>query len=223
MYGGGRKPSTLAAGRAYCRPPLRSFPSAAMKKNLLPAYLLAAVLLLTSWASAAWAQTAPVTVSPAAFADTTPITLTFDATLGNAGLANYAGDVYIYTGVITNLSTSDTNWRYVVNNNFGSPVAAEKMTALGNHKYSISFTPRTYYPGLSSSGENGGASWPWCFGRRAARPRARARATPTSCCRCQPRLIRACRPGPSPMALPTSTTAPRPSSPSRRPTKTRWP
>jgi glycosidase len=124
-----------------------------MKKPQLWGYFLLALLLLVGWASAAQAQTSPVTVSPAYFTDTTPITLTYDATLGNAGLANYNGDVYIWTGVVTNLSADDNNWRYVVGNSFNSPIAAEKMTALGNHKYSITFTPRTYYPGLAATTE----------------------------------------------------------------------
>ncbi|RZK98682.1 MAG: 1,4-alpha-glucan-branching protein, partial [Hymenobacter sp.] len=124
-----------------------------MKKPQLLGRLLLAILLLAGLAPAAWAQS-PVTVSPAYFTDNTPITLTFDATLGNAGLASYTGDVYIYTGVITNLSTSPSDWKHVVNpNGFGTPTAAEKLTPLGNHKYSISFTPRTFYPGLASSGE----------------------------------------------------------------------
>jgi glycosidase len=124
-----------------------------MKKTQLWRYLVLA-LLLVGWAPAARAQASPVTVSPAYFTDTTPITLTYDATLGNAGLANYTGDVYIYTGVITNLSTSSSNWQHTVNpNGFGTPTAAEKMTAIGNHKYTISFTPRTFYPGLETSTE----------------------------------------------------------------------
>ena len=126
-----------------------------MKKPQLLGRLLLALLLLAGLAPAAWAQS-PVTVSPAYFTDTTPITLTFDATLGSGGLANYAGDVYIYTGVITNLSTTPSDWKHVVNtsaNGFSNPIAAEKMTSLGNHKYSISFTPRSYYPGLAASSE----------------------------------------------------------------------
>ncbi|TVT38540.1 T9SS type A sorting domain-containing protein [Hymenobacter setariae] len=112
-------------------------------------------VLLAGWVSAVHAQAvSPVSVSPAYFTDTTPITITYDATLGNAGLANYTGDVYIYTGVITNLSTSPSNWQHVVNpTGFGTPTAAEKMTDIGNHKYTISFTPRTFYPGLASSTE----------------------------------------------------------------------
>jgi glycosidase len=119
-----------------------------MKKPQLWSQWLLALLLLVG--AAARAQS-PVTVSPAFFTDTTPITLTFDATLGNAGLATYTGDVYIWTGVITNLSANDSNWRYVVGNNYNVPIAAEKMTSLGNHKYSISFTPRTFYPGFAAA------------------------------------------------------------------------
>ncbi|QKG51713.1 hypothetical protein [Hymenobacter sp. BRD67] len=123
-----------------------------MKKTQLYGRLLSALLLLLGWSSAAWAQ---VTVSPSYFTDSTPITLTFDATQGSAGLANYTGDVYIWTGVITDKSTNDTNWRFVVGNSYSTPIAAEKMTPVQGspHKYTISFTPRTYYPGFASSGE----------------------------------------------------------------------
>ena len=122
----------------------------------LPLRWLLALLALTNCAPAVWAQTSPVTVSPQFFTDTTPITLTFDATRGNGGLANYTGDVYIYTGVITNLSTSPSNWRYVVNQNangYNNPISAERMTRVGPNLYTISFTPRTYYPGLSAASE----------------------------------------------------------------------
>jgi len=119
-----------------------------MKKPQLWGQWLLAILLLMGLAPAARAQS-PVTVSPAFFTDTTPITLTYDATLGSGGLATYTGDVFIYTGVNTNLG----NWQHVVNPTFNAPTAAEKMTAIGNHKYTISFTPRTFYPGLATSSE----------------------------------------------------------------------
>ncbi|MGI4734970.1 MAG: alpha-amylase family glycosyl hydrolase [Janthinobacterium lividum] len=124
-----------------------------MNKPQLWGYWFVAMLWLVSWASAAQAQTSPVTVSPAYFTGATPITLTYDATLGNAGLANYTGDVYIWTGAITNLSTNDGDWRYPEGVSYSSPTANEKMTSLGNHKYSITFTPNTFYPGLGASGE----------------------------------------------------------------------
>ncbi|UOR03509.1 alpha-amylase family glycosyl hydrolase [Hymenobacter aerilatus] len=118
-------------------------------KTLRLLWLLLAVL---SGAPAAWAQV--VTATPTFFRATEQVTLTFDATKGNAGMANYTGDVYIYTGVITNLSTTPSDWKHVKNTNgFGTPIAAEKMTALGNHRYSITFVPEDYYPGLKGSGE----------------------------------------------------------------------
>src|SRR4030095_12833785 len=45
----------------------------------------------------------------------TTVAITVDVTKGNQGLLNYAPttDVYVHIGVITNLSTSSTDWRYV--------------------------------------------------------------------------------------------------------------
>lgn len=123
-----------------------------MKKPQLLGRWLLTMLVLAGWASVAQAQS-PVTVSPAYFTDSTPITLTYDATLGSGGLASYAGDVFIWTGLITDKSTSDTNWHFTAGTTWAAPAATEKMTPLGNHKYSITFTPRTYYPGFASSGE----------------------------------------------------------------------
>ncbi|TGE08854.1 T9SS type A sorting domain-containing protein [Hymenobacter fodinae] len=96
-----------------------------------------------------WAQV--VTTQPTFFRDTDAVTLIFDANQGNKALANYTGDVYIWTGVITNQSTSNSDWKHVKGSSFNSPSAEEKMTALGNNKYSITFTPRTYYPGLTNA------------------------------------------------------------------------
>jgi len=38
--------------------------------------------------------------------DNQPVTIYFDATQGNGGLANCSCNVYLHTGVITNLSTA---------------------------------------------------------------------------------------------------------------------
>src|SRR5687768_14984051 len=86
--------------------------------------------------------------------DNDNIVITMDATRGNLGLNNYANpnDIYVHTGVITNLSTGPSNWRYV--RNFGFPanqvfntqIPQLKATSLGNNKYSFSITDiRTYY------------------------------------------------------------------------------
>jgi hypothetical protein len=79
------------------------------------------------------------------------VSIIFDATQGSGGLANYTGDVYAHTGVITNLSTSGGDWKYV-KTNWGQNTAATKLTALGNHLYRLDITPsvRGYY-GVAAS------------------------------------------------------------------------
>ncbi|SHK79205.1 Por secretion system C-terminal sorting domain-containing protein [Hymenobacter psychrotolerans DSM 18569] len=88
-----------------------------------------------------------VSTQPLFFQDTTPITLTFDATQGNAALAGFTGPVYIWTGVITNLSTSNSDWKHVKSPSFTAPDPAALLTrsATNPNQYSISFTPRTFY------------------------------------------------------------------------------
>ena len=55
-----------------------------------------------------------VTSVPAVPTDSQSITITYDATLGTAGLKDYTGDVYAHIGVITDKSSSSTDWKYVV-------------------------------------------------------------------------------------------------------------
>ncbi|WBO85573.1 DUF4961 domain-containing protein [Hymenobacter yonginensis] len=88
-----------------------------------------------------------VVTEPVFFQDTTPITLTFDATKGNGALAGFTGPVYIWTGVITNRSTSNTDWKYVKSPSFGQADPAAQMTrsTTNPNLYTISFTPRTFY------------------------------------------------------------------------------
>lgn len=73
------------------------------------------------------------------------ITLVFDASRGNEGLNNFAGDVYVHTGLITVTSTGANDWKYVKSSSFNTPDASVKMTSLGNNKYSIRFIPATFY------------------------------------------------------------------------------
>lgn len=54
-----------------------------------------------------------ITTSPVVPQVDQAVTLTFDATLGTGGLADCNCDVYLHTGVITNLSTGPSDWRYV--------------------------------------------------------------------------------------------------------------
>ena len=89
-----------------------------MKKTLL---LLAASLLCLPLFSQllTWTPNFPVE-------STTPFEITIDGSKGNGALNFYTptSDVYIHTGVITNLSTSTTDWRYVRPGNFNAAVAA---------------------------------------------------------------------------------------------------
>ncbi len=73
------------------------------------------------------------------------IVITFDATQGDGGLAGYTGDVYAHTGVITNLSTSDTDWRYVIGD-WGNDSNQPKLTRIGTDLYQLVIGyPRTFY------------------------------------------------------------------------------
>ncbi|RYU82473.1 DUF4961 domain-containing protein [Hymenobacter persicinus] len=108
--------------------------------------LLLGLLLLLAGLPAARAQV--VTTQPTSFRETDPVTLIFDATQGNAELANYTGDVYIWTGVVTNLSTSNVQWRHVKSPSFTTPDPAALMTRDSNNPnlYRITLTPRSFYP-----------------------------------------------------------------------------
>ncbi|MBC7867255.1 MAG: T9SS type A sorting domain-containing protein [Gloeobacteraceae cyanobacterium ES-bin-316] len=57
---------------------------------------------------------------------TSPFEITMDGSKGNQALNFYTpqSDVYVHTGVITNLSTSTSDWRYVRPANFNAPVPA---------------------------------------------------------------------------------------------------
>ncbi len=94
-------------------------------------------------------QAQELTVVPGFPADTATVTIVVDCSKGNQGLFNYSntGDVYVHTGVITNLSTAPNDWRYVkFNQNFNLPNPALQATYLGNNKYSFSIAGiRNYY------------------------------------------------------------------------------
>ncbi len=66
--------------------------------------------------------------------------IVFDATKGNQGLKDFTGDVYLHTGVITNKSTSGSDWKYVPYdwNTHNPRVKAEP---LGNNKWAFTYKP----------------------------------------------------------------------------------
>ncbi|MDR4987500.1 MAG: alpha-amylase family glycosyl hydrolase [Bacteroidales bacterium] len=74
-----------------------------------------------------------------------PVTIYFNAAFGNGGLFNFEGDVYAHTGVITNLSTGLTDWRYVMTA-WGENTPETKMLRLEDNLYSLSMdSPREFY------------------------------------------------------------------------------
>lgn len=89
-----------------------------------------------------------VTTVPAFPTETSDITLTFDASKGNAGLLNFTGDVHAHTGVITSLSTDPVNgWRYVVADWGQFPLKTKLTRSASNpNLYTLAIgNPRTYY------------------------------------------------------------------------------
>lgn len=85
--------------------------------------------------------------------DNDNISITVDASRGNLGLMNYTpvNDVYVHTGVITNLSTSPTNWRYVkFNQNFNLPNAQLQASSLGGNKWKFDIANIRNYYGVPS-------------------------------------------------------------------------
>ncbi|RKE02570.1 alpha-amylase family glycosyl hydrolase [Marinifilum flexuosum] len=99
------------------------------------------IFLLISFIS----QAQIITTSPAFPTESDEVTITFDATLGTGGLKDYTGDVYAHTGVITDKSTSDTDWKYAPT--WGDNSAKYKLTSLENNKWELKITPsiREYY------------------------------------------------------------------------------
>ena len=75
----------------------------------------------------------------------TSFTLTFDASKGNEGLNNFSGDVYIYSGLITDKSTGPTDWKYVKSSSFNLADPSSKMNSLGGGKYQISLNPKSFF------------------------------------------------------------------------------
>ncbi len=82
-----------------------------------------------------------ITTTPLLPAQDQPVTVFFDATLGNKGLINYTGDVYAYTGVITDKSSSNSDWKYVKEQSWTDNPASCKMTRIDANHYSLAITP----------------------------------------------------------------------------------
>ncbi|MCP9752629.1 alpha-amylase family glycosyl hydrolase [Ferruginibacter sp. HRS2-29] len=81
--------------------------------------------------------------------DAASVTISVDCNKGNKGLLNYQGgssnNVFVHVGVITNLSTGPTDWKYT-RFTWGSTDAAAKATVDGANLYSYTIAnPRTFF------------------------------------------------------------------------------
>lgn len=87
-----------------------------------------------------------ITVEPVFPTSNDAVVLTFHADQGSGGLAGYTGDVYAHTGVITNNSTSGSDWKYVIAG-WGVNVPKAKLTRIATDTYTLSISPdiRSFY------------------------------------------------------------------------------
>ena len=97
------------------------------------------IFLFSFFAANAFAQTV-VTTTPTYPTVNDSVVVIFDASKGTAGLKGFTGDVYAHTGVITEYSSNDTDWRYVIAG-WTTNVPKAKMTPLGNDLYKITIKP----------------------------------------------------------------------------------
>ncbi len=89
-----------------------------------------------------------ITAEPAFPTASDEVTITFDATEGTGGLANCGCDVYLHTGVITDVSTGPSDWQYV-QTTWGQANTSWQLTPVpgedNKYTYTISPSIRDYY------------------------------------------------------------------------------
>ncbi|MEM8909559.1 MAG: alpha-amylase family glycosyl hydrolase, partial [Bacteroidota bacterium] len=102
-------------------------------------WLFSLCLLLPMLLSAQVVSTDPVFPQ-----QTDNVTIFFDATQGNGALAGFSGPVYAHTGVITDQSSSGSDWKHV-QGNWGTADPNVLMTSLGNDLYMLEYNIESYY------------------------------------------------------------------------------
>lgn len=70
----------------------------------------------------------------------------FDAAQGSAGLAGFTGDIWAHTGVITNKSSSGSDWKYVIAA-WSANTEKAKLKSVGNNLWELKISPsiRSFY------------------------------------------------------------------------------
>ena len=84
-----------------------------------------------------------LSVTPAFPSQNDTVTVIYDASEGNGALVGYT-PVYAHAGLITNQSTSPTDWKHV-QGNWGTADPKVLMTPLGNNRHKLEFHMPTFY------------------------------------------------------------------------------
>ncbi|MBK9291101.1 MAG: DUF5110 domain-containing protein [Bacteroidetes bacterium] len=85
-----------------------------------------------------------VTVIPAQPGVADRITITYDASRGNAALKGHQGKVYFHAGLITAQSRDERDWKFVVGN-WGQPDQRVVMNRVKQDVYEVSFVPYEFF------------------------------------------------------------------------------
>lgn len=104
------------------------------------------IVVIAIVASFQFASAQLITANPPIPTDQDQVVITFNATLGSGGLAGYSGSVYAHTGVITENSTSGTDWKYV-KAGWNENIPECQMSNVGNDLWELTIGPsiREYY------------------------------------------------------------------------------
>ena len=108
-------------------------------KKILISFLLSLMVTTVTMAQL-------IVAEPALPTEDDHVVITFNASLGNGGLAGYTGDMYAHTGVITSNSSSGSDWKYV-KAGWAENIPACKLTMLGNDLWELNIDPsiKEYY------------------------------------------------------------------------------
>ena len=91
-----------------------------------------------------------ITSEPAFPLEGQEVTIFFNAAYGNGGLFNFTGDVYVHTGVITNLSVNSSDWKYV-KTDCGVNTPETKFNRINDNLYSLSISDIRQYYGVPAN------------------------------------------------------------------------
>ena len=105
-------------------------------------FSITTLFMLGLWATQ-WVQGQILDITPVFPTLDDNITIIYDAKEGNGGVVGVT-PVYAHAGLITDQSTSPTDWQFV-QGTWGTADPKVLMTDLGNDRHQISFTPRSFY------------------------------------------------------------------------------